>query len=142
MSAAAGNGACSSGITHIDIVTDDTGAGTMALPTQGFVIEYAVQHAYLIMNAGGGGVIGGVLPTESLVAATDKAAGCLASNLCSGPSLDNVNAQLRQASDTTVDGTSAPGQACDAISFGLTFTGSTAFNGMFPAVTSCCDSGT
>lgn len=65
-----------------------------------------------------GGIIGGVLNTEELVAEVKKIGALL--NLC-GAAFDNIIEQVRQASDIMTDGTQDPAQTCDGITIGLNF---------------------
>ena len=66
-----------------------------------------------------GGMIGGVLNTEELVAEVKKVGYLM--NLCEDNSFDNILAEVRRASDILSDGTQDPTKTCDGISIGLGF---------------------
>jgi hypothetical protein len=85
---------------------------------------------------GSGGIVGGVMPTASFIAAFEAAAGCISTSLCSGSAIQSIAAQLQQASDIGADGTNGAGAACDGVSFGLRFTGSSAL-GTLPSGANC-----
>ena len=69
------------------------------------------------------GVISGVIPFAKMEALFRDNAGRVSASLCAGEAVENVVAQLRQASDILVDGTQDPAKACDGISIGLGFEG-------------------
>jgi hypothetical protein len=83
-------------------------------------------------------MVSGVFPTASFIAAYNTAAGCISTSFCAGNAIASIDVILNQSSDIMQDGSNAPGQACDGISFGLAFTASSAFNGTFPTVKNCC----
>ena len=66
-----------------------------------------------------GGMIGGVMKTEDLVAQIKKIGYAL--NLCNSSVLPNIITVVRQASDIMSDGTQDPSKTCDGISIGLGF---------------------
>ena len=57
------------------------------------------------------------------LAALQKVAGRISTQLCGGSTLDTIKQTIRQASDILQDGTNAAGKNCDAISIGIGFTG-------------------
>jgi hypothetical protein len=67
------------------------------------------------------GMIGGVLDTEELVTELKRIIGDFDPTLCSGPTVDSIVAQIRQASDILKDATQDPTKSCDGISIGLGF---------------------
>jgi hypothetical protein len=128
-------GACSTMIAAAYLQTDATGSGTLTIPFGTTVIAYPVKDVHVGLT-GSGGVVGGVMPTASLIAAWQAAAGCISSSLCSGSAFQSIAGQLQQASDIGADGTDNQGTTCDGISFGLRFTGSTPLSGL-PAPSNC-----
>ncbi len=66
-----------------------------------------------------GGVIGGVLNTEEIIAQVSKVVAM--ADLCDDALYDQVVTLVRQSSDIMSDGTQDPGQICDGISFGVRF---------------------
>lgn len=134
MDATAGAGACSK-IQQAFLQTDETGAGTLTLPGGGGQsVSYPVRDVY-VQASGGGGIVGGVMPTAGVVAAMQSVAACISTSLC-GSAFQSIATQLEQASDIQSDGSNAPGSTCDGISFGLKFTGSTTVSSV-PAPTTC-----
>jgi hypothetical protein len=119
-----GAGVCSTKITAAYLQTDATGAGTLEIPFGTTLIAYPVTDVRVGMT-GSGGIVGGVMPTASFIAAFEAAAGCISTSLCPGSAIQSIAAQLQQASDIGADGTNGPGATCDGVSFGLRFTGST-----------------
>ena len=119
MDAEAGSYACSSRIKQAYLQTDASGTGTLVLDS--FV--YPVRDVHIALS-GAGGMAGGVLPTAGMAAAWKNAAGCISTSLCNASALESVLTQLAQASDIGADGSNTSGQACDGVSFGLIFTGS------------------
>ena len=110
---------------HWDSVT----SGDLDLPLKvaGFTVHLVIHHARLTMDLDAGhqnantGIIAGVLDTEELVAALDQAFGSFDPSVCSGPTKDSIDAQIRQASDILKDTTQNPAKTCDGISIGLGF---------------------
>jgi hypothetical protein len=76
-------------------------------------MTFAADHATAT-----GGMIGGVIKTEDLVAEMKKFGALV--GVC-GPLFDNLITSIRQASDILVDGTQDPTKTCDGISIGLGF---------------------
>jgi hypothetical protein len=66
-----------------------------------------------------GGMIGGVIKTEDLVAEVKKVGYLL--GVCNQALLASLIMQIRQASDILSDGTQDPQKTCDGISIGLGF---------------------
>jgi hypothetical protein len=68
------------------------------------------------------GVIVGVIATEDLLRELRTVAGLLDPSLCSGPTIESLEQQMRDASDIMTDGTNGDSnQTCDGISFGVGF---------------------
>lgn len=66
-----------------------------------------------------GGIIGGVLNTEELVAEVKKVGYLM--NLCDEGTFQNILDEVRRASDIMDDGTQDPTKTCNGISMGLAF---------------------
>ncbi|MGH7298538.1 MAG: hypothetical protein ACRELB_26600, partial [Polyangiaceae bacterium] len=122
--AAAGPGACAIQSGQVYLQTDASGSGSLVTGSASTATVIPVRDVHIAMS-GSGGMAGGVMPTAGLVAAWQKEAACISTSLCSGAALQSILTQLEQASDIGADGSNTPGAACDGISFGLTFTGST-----------------
>jgi hypothetical protein len=118
--AAGNNNACSSAIKQAYLQTDASGTGTLVLGS--FV--YPVRDVHISLS-GAGGMAGGVLPTAGIEAAWKNAAACISTSLCDGGALQSVLAPAARASDIGADGSNTAGAACDGVSFGIRFTGST-----------------
>jgi hypothetical protein len=86
-----------------------------------------INHAQIVMQISDdgrtatNGVISGVLPTETFIAAMKAYAGTISSSLCTGSAFDSIAQQVRQAQDILDDGTQDPSRPCNAISIGLGF---------------------
>jgi hypothetical protein len=132
-----GAGDCSTSITNAFLLTDATGSGTLGLYSGNQWMEYPIADAYVVNN-GGSGTVAGVLPVAGVVAAVQAEAGRISQSLCSGSSFQSIANQLEEAADIMHDGSNGPGQACDAISFGMNFTGASSFSGSIPAVNDPC----
>jgi hypothetical protein len=97
------------------------------LHLDGFALPLVIDDATVTMvlsadhTHASHGIVAGVLHTDQLVAAFDVMAGSFDPQLCSGSTIDAINAQLEQASDILHDGTQDPTQPCDGISIGLGF---------------------
>jgi hypothetical protein len=124
MEATAGTGACSTKISQAYLQTDASGSGTLSMEFGTQLIALPVKDVY-VQTSGAGGVAGGVMPTAGVIAVMQAAAACISSSLCGASAFQSIATQFQQASDILSDGSNAPGSACDAISFGLKFTGST-----------------
>jgi hypothetical protein len=89
--------------------------------------QVPLHHAVLAMQLSADhksatkGVISGVIGTEELIAAVQKAAAQFDPNFCSGSTFDSIANQFRQASDIMKDGSQDPTKTCDGISIGLGF---------------------
>lgn len=83
----------------------------------------AVQVAMRISADGrsASGILAGVLPTNSFLAALRQIAGRVSKSLCTASALDALAQKARQASDILRDGSNMPGVPCDAISIGIGF---------------------
>ncbi len=82
-----------------------------------------------------GGMVGGVLNTEELVAEASKIGYLL--GICGTPAYDAIVTLIRQASDIMADGTQDPSQVCNGISVGFGFTMAPAqISGVGPAAPS------
>jgi hypothetical protein len=66
-----------------------------------------------------GGILGGVLDTEELVAEVNKIG--YSTGLCNSPLFTNLLTTIRQASDIVADGSQDPAKTCNGISIGLGF---------------------
>jgi hypothetical protein len=89
-----------------------------------------------ITVSGSGGMAGGVITTSGLTAAWRNGAGCFDTALCNQSALQAFQTQLAQASDIGSDGSNTAGTACDGVSFGIRFTGSTPVSSL-PSPMSC-----
>lgn len=113
------------------------GSGTLdiSLDLSGSGILLRITHPVVTMTIAPNGnvtdgIIAGVIPTESFVLELKKLAGSFDPSLCSGPTMDSIVTQIRQASDIMQDGTNGdPNVECDGISVGLGFNGSLAVLG-------------
>jgi hypothetical protein len=128
---AGGNGACSTQITQAYLQTDASGTGTLMVGS----MVYPVRDVLISLN-GSAGMAGGVMPTAGVVTAYQNAAGCIDTALCNSSALQSIVTPLQQASDIMVDGSNSTGEACDGVSFGITFAGSTPVTSL-PAPPSC-----
>ena len=131
MDTTAGTGACSTKITQAFLQTDASGTGTLVVGS----MVYPARDVRISLD-GSAGMAGGVLPTAGIAAAWQNAAGCISTSLCSGSALQSILMPLEQASDIMVDGSNSPGEACDGVSFGIKFTGSTPVTSL-PTPPSC-----
>lgn len=129
--AEAGSYACSSRIKQAYLQTDASGTGTLVIGAY----VYPARDVHIALS-GSGGMAGGVLPTAGVAAAWKNAAACISTSLCNASALQSVLTQLEQASDIGADGSNTAGTACDGISFGITFTGSTPVSSV-PSPPSC-----
>jgi hypothetical protein len=120
METLAGGYPCSSGIKQAYLQTDASGTGTLVLGS--FV--YPVRDVHISLS-GSGGMAGGVLPTAGMATAWKNAAACIDTVFCNASALQSILTQLSQASDIGADGSNTAGAACDGVSFGIRFTGST-----------------
>jgi hypothetical protein len=79
---------------------------------------------------------GGVIPTAGLTASWQNAVPCMSKSLCSPSTIQPLLTRLAQASDILGDGSDTAGASCDAVSFGIRFTGSTTVSSL-PMPPSC-----
>ncbi|HEY1691662.1 MAG TPA: hypothetical protein VGG39_05855 [Polyangiaceae bacterium] len=120
----AGSGACSTLFKEVVLQTDAGGNGTLVLASGANVLALPVADVHVAMN-GSAGMAGGVMPTAGLAAAVQKQAACISTSLCSESSVQALVTQFVLASDIAADGSNTPGPACDGVSFGIRFAGST-----------------
>jgi len=99
----------------------------LKLPVSGFELDLPIHRPVLVMQLDAAhqsatmGTIAGVINTEAFVQILKQVAGTFDPSLCSGPTLDSITAQIRQASDILSDGSQDPTKVCDAISIGVGF---------------------
>jgi len=100
----------------------------LTLDGLGAPVTLAIQHARISFHldpdhqGAVSGKLGGVVDREEFVEQVHSLAGSFDPNFCSGPVLDSVLTQVRQAADIMTTGQQAPGVECDAISVGIGFT--------------------
>jgi hypothetical protein len=135
--AVSGTASCSSALTTVYLVTDSTGAGTLAMQSSGSWLILPV-HDVWVSSASGSGTMGGVIPTMGMVSAFQAVAGHISTSLCSGSVFMSIATQLEQASDILPDGSNDPASTCAAISIGMQFTGATTYSGPLPVETNPC----
>lgn len=117
----------SSYVTGNTWVSGSKGTVVLSLSISGFSLELPISSAQIMVTLdpshkkGTKGIIAGVLETDKLVSELKKVAGSFDSTLCSGSTIDNITAQIEQASDIMKDGTQDPTKPCDGISIGLGF---------------------
>lgn len=68
------------------------------------------------------GTIAGVIDTEEFVSSVVGIAGRFSPQYCQGLGLEVIKTQIRNASDSLLDGTADPTRNCDALSVGIGFT--------------------
>ncbi len=115
--AAISSGAWSSGTSGDLPLKLPFGGGTLALVVHHAVISFAHSSA----NSATLGNVSGVLATDEVIAAFQKAAVSMSLSFCDGSNFAGVAAQLQQASDILKDGTNTSGVSCDGISIGFGF---------------------
>jgi hypothetical protein len=135
--ATAGTGSCSTRLGQVLVATDASGTGRISILLNGEPLQFSIFDTYVVTN-GSGGVLAAVTPATDVVAAMQAIAGSISISLCSGSAFDSIAQQISQASDILANGSNAMGSSCDAISLGLTFTGSSTFGGTFPTVNNPC----
>jgi hypothetical protein len=104
---------------HILVPFDTQGLGQLTLDIGVAVASFDMPADH---SAGANGTISGVLDTEAFVTEFARVVGAFDISLCSGPTIESIKNQIRQASDIMKDG--SPGTAaetCDGISIGLGF---------------------
>jgi hypothetical protein len=131
MDTTAGSGACSTKIAQAFLQTDASGNGTLVVGS----MVYPARDVLISMN-GSAGMAGGVLPTAGIATALQNAAACISTSLCNASALQSILMPIEQASDIMADGSNSTGEACDGVSFGITFTGSTPVTSL-PSPQSC-----
>jgi hypothetical protein len=115
--AAISSGTWSSGTSGDLPLNLPLGSGTLALVVHHAVISFAHSSA----NSATLGNVSGVLATDELIAAFQKAAASISLSLCDGSAFASIAAQLEAASDILKDGTNTSGVSCDGISIGFGF---------------------
>jgi hypothetical protein len=126
----------SSSITASVFDTQANQTVVLRLPLNGVVMNLTLHAARAKMTlstdrkSASGGLIGGVIKTEELVAEVKKV--LFPSGLCSLAA--SVITQIRQASDIMSDGTQDPTKTCDGISFGIGFEATQAQRGAVGSV--------
>jgi hypothetical protein len=96
------------------------GGQQLALNIQSGIITFDPLMPGAVTN----GVIAGVISTQDLIAALQKAAGSISTALCTGSAFQSIATQIEQGADILLSGTTVqnvPGQTCNAISIGLGF---------------------
>ncbi|MFO0760832.1 MAG: hypothetical protein U0359_30425 [Byssovorax sp.] len=100
---------------------------SLGVPLPVGIVNLTLHDARISMDLGAdhlsakGGLIGGVLDTEEFAKVVQQLLGAQFGS-CSGPIVDSVLNQIRQASDIMKDGSQNPAKTCDGISIGLGFT--------------------
>jgi hypothetical protein len=130
-----GPGKCSAALAYV--VTDASGSGTLALQLGSGWVLLPITDAY-VTTTGGAGMLGAVASTSGVIAALQNVAGGVSMALCNSSAFASIAQQIQQASDILADGSNPAGVACDAISLGLRFTGSSAFAGPLPTPVDTC----
>ena len=109
-------------------VSGSQGTLALSLSVQGYDLTLNIVNAVITMKlsadrkSASGGIIAGVIDTESLVTELRQIAGSFDQSLCSGSTFDSVAQEIKAASDIMNDGSNGdPKQTCNAISIGLGF---------------------
>jgi hypothetical protein len=108
-------------------VSGSKGNIVLSLGIAGFSLDLTIAGAQIMMTLDSAhthvtkGIIAGVLNTDAFTSELKKVAGAFDASLCSGPTIDSIISQLRQASDIMADGTQDPTLPCTGISIGLGF---------------------
>jgi hypothetical protein len=142
LDAVAGQGACSTAITQAYLVTDATGAGTLAFHLPPYWFEIPIAQAFVSLRDGTG-VVGAVTGSMGLVTAVENTSAAASPGVsptcaCGGCDFNSIAQQLLQAADVLLGGSNAPGSRCNAISIGMQFSGATQFAGSLPDVPDAC----
>lgn len=93
---------------------------------QSFPLLIPLKKAWMTLDLkdrkhGINGNLGGIIPTEELVAILKKYMGAFSTSLCDDTGVEGILSSVRQASDILQNGTQDPTKACDGISFGIGF---------------------
>jgi hypothetical protein len=108
-------------------VSGSKGNVDLELSISGFSLKLTIASALMTMNLDEAhknatiGTIAGVIATETLITEIKKVAGAFNTAFCSGATIDQLTAQIEQASDILQDGSQDPTKTCDGISIGLGF---------------------
>ena len=98
------------------------GSVTIAIPFGSQTLVLPIHVPEIEMSKDGtDGTLSGVVPTDDFIAAFERVAGSISTQLCGGSTLDSIKQTIRQASDILADGTQDPNQACNALSIGIGF---------------------
>lgn len=137
--ALAGANSCSTVFTQTILVTDASGNGKVAFGTGNGWLVMSIDDAWVQMPSNGTpGMVGGVVPTQSLVDAMQALYGSFSMSLCNGQSFQSIAQQFEEASDILPDGTNVSGQTCGAVSIGFSFSGATTYTGTVPVQNNPC----
>lgn len=135
-------------------VSGSQGKLSLSLSVQGYSLTLDIVKAVITMNlspdrkSATGGIIAGVINTDSLVSELRKIAGSFDKSLCSGSTFDSIAQQIKAASDIMDDGSNGdPSKTCNAISIGLGFDAKAVQLGPVapaakPTADPCADAGT
>jgi hypothetical protein len=139
LDAVSGQGACSTGIAQAYLVTDATGAGTLAFHLPPYWFEISIAQTFVSLR----GVAGAVTASSALVTAVDNASAAASPGVsptcaCGGCDFNSIAEQLLQSADVQLGGSNANGSQCNAISIGMQFSGATQFAGTLPDVPDAC----
>lgn len=98
------------------------GSVTIAIPFGDQTLVLPINVPEIEMSKDGtNGTLSGVVPTEDFIAAFERVAGSISTQLCGGSTLDSIKLTIRQASDILADGTQDPNQSCNGLSIGIGF---------------------
>jgi hypothetical protein len=121
-------------VTNNTWVSGSKGNVTLALSVGGLTLNLTIANAQIAMQMDAAhktatnGIIGGVLNTEALTTQLQIVAGTFDPSLCSGPTVEEILTEIKQASDIGSDGTQDPTKTCDGISIGIGFDASIVAN--------------
>jgi hypothetical protein len=144
LDAVAGRGACSTVITQAYLVTDATGASTLAFHLPPYWFEIPIAQAFVSVRDGTG-VVGAVVSSSGLFTGVENTSAAASPGVsptcaCGGCDFNSIADQMLQAADVLLGGSNPPGSQCNAISIGMQFFGATAFTGALPDVPDACGS--
>lgn len=102
--------------------TDASGTGTLYLTLKANAsLEVPIVLAK-VQQSGTTATLSAIVPLNALLAALPHYGGRFDPTLCSGATIQSVEAQITQAADSLANGTQAPDLDCNAISIGATLT--------------------
>lgn len=104
------------------VQTDASGTGTLFLLIKGNAALAVPLVLAKIERNGATATLSAIVPLAPFLAVFAKYIGRFDPSLCSGATLESIEAQLSQAADILGDGTQSPSAACNAISIGATLT--------------------